>query len=395
MSRLLPLLLALCAVAACHARQPSPAPAERAAQVRYRYGVPPDQAGERLLDRVPQARWDMALLAATRELAASATQPGARLTPASTALATARAGFPGDARFARLYNGGAFPDELVADVEAAMGAADNLDVALARRAFGDGTALWVLGMAPHWGELDPIPRDLALDDPLPLGVELPGSPDLALFIASPAGPVTVIGLGNKRVRWVDCFHVPGEYRLEIVNRRDRANRVIHKFSIFVEHEPQPASPLPEGIPQADPASATEWLYQSLNARRMEVGLPPLLRFERFEPLVREHAAFMAASGVVDHAIPGVTRGVQANAWQQFHPRAAHHQDLAAAFSPEEALELVWNSPGHRQNLLCESCTHATIGVALEPVARGPARLFVVWELLSFPHGPPRAIERPQ
>ena len=79
---------------------------------------------------------------------------------------------------------------------------------------------------------------------------------------------------------------------------------------------------------------------------------------------------MASSGILGHVIPGVSDGVGARAWEDFHPRAQHYEDLAAAFSAEEALELVWGSPGHRRNLLCESCTHASIGVALEPVVSG-------------------------
>ena len=51
------------------------------------------------------------------------------------------------------------------------------------------------------------------------------------------------------------------------------------------------------------------------------------------------------------------------------------------------------SPGHLANLLCEECTHASIGVALEPVTDRTPRLFVVWELLRFPEGPPQAIPK--
>jgi hypothetical protein len=363
----------------------------RPPQVRYRVGEPQDEAGRWLLDQLPKARWDPALLAATRELSGAAIDPAARLTPSAAQLATARAGFPGDARFARLYNGGALPRALVEDARAAMGDAPGLDVALASRRFADGTVLWVLGVAPHWGEVDPFPRDLALDQPLAVQVELSSSRDLQLFVAPPTGPVTSLGMSSGVARWVDLFHVPGIYLLEVVDvGRDRS-RVVFDMAVFVEQEPPPMLPLPTGVATPHVVEATAWLYQALNEHRRAAGLAPVERFEPFEPLAREHAALMASSGVLAHVIPGVAEGVGERAWSTFHPRAEHYENLAAAFSAEEALELVWSSPGHRRNLLCEHCTHASIGVALEPAIGGPARLYVTWELLAFPAGVPVAL----
>ncbi len=274
------------------------------------------------------------------------------------------------------------------------GHAEGVDVALANRRFGDGTVLWILAVAPHWGEIDPLLRDLALDEPLAVQVEVPGARELTLFVAPPTGQVKALSINSGVARWVDCFHVPGEYLLEVVDVGPGRSRVVFDFSVYVEQEPRAVQRLPTGIPSADPVQATDFLYRALNERRRAAGLGPLQRFERFEALAREHSALMASSGVLDHAIPGVTQGVGARAWQKYHPRARHYEDLAAAFSAQEALELVWASPGHRRNLLCETCTHAAIGVALEPVTQGPARLFVTWELLAFPQGQPTLIDRP-
>ena len=143
----------------------------------------------------------------------------------------------------------------------------------------------------------------------------------------------------------------------------------------------------------DPRAATECLYETLATRRIEAGLPALTRFPGFEPLAREHSAYMASSRVLGHAIPGVTQGVADAAWERFHPKARHTEDVAAAYTVKEAFDFVWGSPGHRRNLLCLDCTHVSIGSALEPVATGPARLFVTWELLSFPDGTPVEIQK--
>jgi hypothetical protein len=364
---------------------------ERPPEVRYRYGEPSDEAGTWLVAQLSSARWDPALLAATRELSGAATDPGARITPTAAQLATARAGFPGDARFARLYNGGALPRALIADARAAQGDAPSLDVALASRRFADGTVLWVLGVAPHWGEVDPYPRDLALDDPLAVQVEVPGARALKLFVAPPNGPVASMSMSSGVARWVDLFHLPGVYLLEVVDVDKDRSRVVFDMAVFVDQPPPPMQPLPTGVEPPHPVQATTWLYQALNERRADAGLPPVQRFEAFEPLAREHAALMASSGTLGHVIPGVTPGVGHRAWQTFHPRAQHYENLAAAFSASEALELVWASPGHRRNMLCEHCTHAAIGVALEPAIGGPARLYVTWELLAFPAGEPQPL----
>ena len=62
------------------------------------------------------------------------------------------------------------------------------------------------------------------------------------------------------------------------------------------------------------------------------------------------------------------------------------------FVDELRESMVRLSPAHLKNLLCERCTHASIGASLEPVLDRIPRLFVTWELLEFPQGPPREID---
>ncbi len=270
-----------------------------------------------------------------------------------------------------------------------------MDLALASRVFPDSTVLWVLGAAPHWGDLDPLPRHITLDDTLALQANVPETMDLLLYVATPDGPVNRFHMTPGVARWVDLFHVPGEYRLEVVQTNAQAGRVLFQFSVFVESRPAEPAALPAGYQTQDPILATGLLYQALNDRRRRAGLGELGVFHPFEALAREHSAFMASSAVLDHRIPGVTEGVAARAWQLFHPAAEHTEDLAVAYSWQDAMHLVWASAGHRANLLCGDCTHVAIGVALEPVETEPARLYVTWEMLSFPQGEPRPITRPR
>ncbi|MCB9741809.1 MAG: hypothetical protein H6740_04290 [Alphaproteobacteria bacterium] len=394
----------LCALALAACKPPTVA-AERAPEVRYRPAQEsPGALAEEALRRVPGAAWDLGLARATSLLTAAARTPSARITPEAAAAALGVAGYPGQAIFAREYNTGGSPEGLLRSMatEALRGAAP-VDIALSKRSFEDGTALWIGALAPRPASLDPIPRDPELDGLVPVRVdaELEPGATLTLFVAGPDRPVQAVELTPGLARWVDGFSLPGEYRLEVVaswpeTRGTTPSQVLLLWSHFVDTPPEPPGNLPRASASApDPMEATEALYVALAERRAQAGLPPVQRFPRFEPLAREHAALMASQGQAAHILPGVTPGVPTVAAQGFHPRAVHLEDVAAAASWEDALDLVWLSPGHRRTLLCEDCSHAAIGASLEPVIDHVPRLFVVWEMLSFPNGEPLPVERTQ
>ncbi len=349
---------------------------------------------------MPGATWDQGLAHAASQLTAAASDRGSRLTPQAIASAVSLAGYPGHARFARQLNGGAWPDALLAQLQNVAGRTTQpIDVALSRRTYGDETTLWIAAIALRPALIDPIPRDLELDELLPVRLEVLDSqstealarvPDPVLFVAPPHGLVQSYPLSVLRTRWIDAFHEPGIWRLEVVARGERETQVVLWWTHFVETEPEELGLLPRAsMDRVDPMAATTALHEAVNDLRSNAGLAPLVRFETFEPLAREHAAWMAARGTVSHTIEGVTDGVAARAAEAFHPRARHREDLAAAATWQEALDIVTLSPGHLRNLLCEECTHQSIGVALEPVVDRPPRLFVVWELLEFPQGEPQ------
>lgn len=390
-------LVAALALTAC---KPPATSADRRFEVRFRpEPAPTSPEALWVLDRMPGATWDRGLSQAVSHLLGAATDRSARLTPQAMSAATALAGYPGSARFARELTGGAWPEDLVAQLQtAATRSTQPTDVALGKRTHGDGTTLWIAAIAQRPALLDPIPRDLSLDELLPVRLEVldPNSgdgltrvPDPILFVAPPHGPVQSYPLDANRSRWIDGFHEPGIWRMEVVARSERETQVVLLWTQYVDAEPETLGQLPRaGTEPADPIAATEALYDAVNALRSDAGLRPLVRFPSFEPLAREHAAWMASRGTVSHVIPGVSQGVAHRASQAFHPRARHRENLAAAPDWQEALDIVRLSPGHLNNLLCASCTHASIGVALEPVTDRPPRLFVVWEMLEFPQGEP-------
>lgn len=390
-------MILLAVLLAC--RPPTPAP-ERGPEVRFRpTELPVTAEAAELLARVPNATWDRGLARAAALLIAEARDPAARISPAAVAAALGEAGYPAPARFARELNGGAFPERLVADMVAiALEREQPVDVALSKRSYSDGTALWIGAITHRPALLDPIDRDPPLDELLPILVEpLQELPALTLFVASPEGPVRAMPLTPLQARWVEGLSLPGDWRFEVVADDGKGGdaQVVLLWSNYVDSSPPPVPALvrPAATPD-DPMLATAQLYAALDALRSQAGLPALVRFEPYERLAREHAALMAASGRVAHVLPGGA-GVAAAAGQSYHPAATHQENVAAAADWQEARALIELSPGHRRVLLCEDCTHVAIGAALEPTLDAVPRLFVVWELLSFPNGEPRSVDRTQ
>jgi hypothetical protein len=364
----------------------------RVLEVAYRPAPPPTADAKWLVNSVTRGQWDLGLARAAEQLVGAASNKTAALTPESIHRALAQAGFPGAARFGRLVNGGAPPEDLLRGIEDS-GVFAKLDVAMASRRYGDGTVLWVVGFAPHLSEIDPLRRDVALDESVMLRADLAEGAVARLFVDRPGQVVEEVTITDGVARWIGGFHVPGEYRFEVLADRDGVSEVVLLFSLFVDTE-VPAVPRLRAPPErvGDPSKAETELYESLAKLRRSHGLSPVERFPLFESLAREHSALMGHTGQVAHVIPGTTGGVSKRAAEVAHPRARHHENIAAATSASDAFELVRGSPAHLANLLCAKCTHASIGVALEPVIDRVPRLFVTWELLDFPQGPPREID---
>ncbi len=362
--------------------------------------TPPHAAAATLLRRVPDSTWDAGLARSTSLLAAATTDRLALITPTATHASQGIAGYPGHARFIRTLNAGEFPDDLAeALAVSALRRAQPVDVGISSRSYGDGVTLWIAGIAHRPLLLDPIERDIELDTMVPVSIEAvnPESnadpflsiPDPVLFVSPPSGPVRRLRLSLDHARWVDGFSEPGQYGMEVVAQTGGTTQVLLQWQHFVESEPPNIrSTAPVQTEGVDPIEATSAIYRAVNELRVARGLHELERFRSFEPLAREHAAFMAHTGVVDHTIANVTTGISTRARSQFHPGAKHRENLAAASSWQEALNITTLSPGHLDNLLCQACTHLSVGVAIEPVEVQSARIFVVWEMLEFPQGIP-------
>lgn len=352
-------------------------------QVRYRPS--PDQQSP-ILELLPNATWDKGLEKAADELLLQLRSPQARIPHQAIRIALARVGFPAQARFAKVLNDGSFPKELVRELLQDVGKG-KVDLALRSCSYGDGTTLWLLAWAPHLIEIDPMPQKVPLDGSFSIRMEARKDQEAMLFIAPPDGMVEKSPLLSSASRGVPRMHIPGEYRYEVIVQSPKGPQVAALFSVFADSDIETIPSISDkAVNVANPMEAEVWLYEQVNQIRYERGLKPLARFEPFAELAREHSAWMASSGIVAHNIPGVTKGVQYHAQRLFHPYAEHYESIAAAQSAQEALDIVVSSPAHIQTLLCEDCTHISIGATIEPVLNRIPRLFVTWEMIRFPQG---------
>lgn len=364
---------------------------KRVKTVGYQPLEPTSEHGVWLTRVLPNSQWDSALASAATELISTLRTPVRMMSPQAMSVATSRAGFPGAARFGKTVTNGSFPSNLVDPIlRAAQGRP--VDVGLAKREFADGQVLWVMGWAPHIADIDPMPRTVPLDSGLTIRIDRINKGDARLFVAPPDAPVRELSMTSGVARWVDGFDVPGEYRFEVVAADKGLGEVALLFSVFADMQPyrMPNAPLPPDA-APDPREAEAYLLDELNKLRADHGLRPVVPFDLFDRLTREHSALMGHMGIVAHDLPGHGT-VAKRAADLAHPRAEHFQNVAGAPTAKDALKMVELSPAHLKNLLCSECTHVSIGASLEPVLDRIPRLFVTWELLAFPQGMPREID---
>ena len=123
-------------------------------QVRYCPSELSRPEVQQLIQKVPNTRWDRGLQ--------SGTTPYARcwfsdLSHHHRPLVgqIVRAILTGT--LCEAFNGGAFPDNLLTELKRDARQFD-VDVAIARRDFGDGGTLWLLAWSPRWFRLSPAQR---------------------------------------------------------------------------------------------------------------------------------------------------------------------------------------------------------------------------------------------
>ena len=226
---------------ACLYNQPTSETKALPPQVRYRPSEPSRPEVQQLIQKVPNTRWDRGLQSATDALRSVLVSPISPITIEASRVATDRAGYPGQVRFAKLLNGGAFPDNLLTELKRDARQFD-VDVAIARRDFGDGGTLWLLAWSPRLVSLEPLPRDLSIDSALPFMWSSVRSKKRCSISLRPVSQSEPSSCWAMRTALLKEFYVPGVHRLEVVTEGPKGAQVALLFSVYVDQEAPGSDP---------------------------------------------------------------------------------------------------------------------------------------------------------
>jgi len=176
------------------------------------------------------------------------------------------------------------------------------------------------------------------------------------------------------------------YQVEITGEGRFGVEVLANFPIYCNRAP-PASVAYRSAPVAG-AAAVDVLERDVvrrtNAIRRGRGLRPLRSQASLTVVARAHSEDMRGAGFVGHVSP--TTGSPSDRLQK--AGVVHlvvRENVARAYSTEEALEQLMNSPAHRVNILSTDVTAIGAGVAVETSGQTPVLL--VTQLFLAPGRP--------
>jgi len=242
----------------------------------------------------------------------------------------------------------------------------------------------IIALGEHYVETEPFPHSLVRGAPVELrGRALAPFRTSNVMASTPSGSVENLRVVRDR----ESFRVAlpcskkGQYRIEIVGEDSAGPKVLANFPIWCgvppELGPVPSDPESEELagPEARTAEAIEQqCLRLLNADRARNALPALTWDSNLARVARAHAADMKKYDFVGHVSP---RGGDILD-RLGSPRGATMvlENVARAYSAEEAERSWMGSPGHRANILSYWVTHVGIGVVLGRQLPDARELFI-------------------
>ncbi|HEY3358883.1 MAG TPA: CAP domain-containing protein [Polyangia bacterium] len=250
----------------------------------------------------------------------------------------------------------------------------------------DGARL-VIALQESFLRTEPFAREVAHNALVQLRGQLgPTFERPHLYMSHPGGAVEELELAAERGgRFAVSFRCrgAGQHRVELVADDRFGTTVIANFPLYcgISAPLRAAAPLGADTPVTDARVAERRLMELTNETRRAHGLPPLDWSPELAQVARAHGADMAEHGFVGHVSP--TQGDTAARLKRARLRVGRlRENVARAFSAEEAHRGLLASPAHRGNLLARDVTRAGIGVALGGATAGRREIFVTELLFS-------------
>jgi uncharacterized protein YkwD len=195
---------------------------------------------------------------------------------------------------------------------------------------------------------------------------------------------------------VPCGTRIGRQQIEITASDAAGATVLANFPVWCAAEPPRTLTVQPGADDesaTSPEDAERRLFGRLNRDRRAAGLAELGWDDQLAGVARAHSEEMHRTHIVAHISP--TTGSAAD-----RVRAAHIktgvvlENVARAYSLEEAHTGLMNSPGHRANLMTTVATNVGIGIAFGDEVSGRRELFISQVFTRLPPllEPVRAVE---
>jgi uncharacterized protein YkwD len=263
-------------------------------------------------------------------------------------------------------------------------------VGVARRR-PDGTGAIVFALQGSGVSTLPIPRAAASDGGVVIDAVIERRfHEPEVFVTFEGGDTRQVELEPGRpggfVAEIACGAHHGRHQIEIVASDATGATVLANFPVWCAAEPPRSltvDPVPHDAPIDGPAQAEQRLLASVNRDRAAAGLPSLRWDDAVAAVARSYSEEMRRTGLVAHISP--TSGSAAD-----RVRAANIttrmvlENIARAYSLNEAHQALMGSPGHRANLMSVAATHIGIGVAFGDDRSGRRELFITQVLTRVP-----------
>jgi uncharacterized protein YkwD len=238
--------------------------------------------------------------------------------------------------------------------------------------------------------LEPVPRALPFGGPAPLHGKLEqGFQRPEVLVTAPDGKVTRLESGADPHGFAATFRCgaqKGRYQVEIAADDRFGSTVVANFPIYCgQAAPSalPTGPGPRDTVVSDAAGAEAVIARLVNQDRARAGLPPLETDARLAEVARAHSLDMHQHDFVGHVSPST--GAPSDRVKRAKIDAVVvAENVARAYSPEEAERGLMESPGHRANILGRDVTRLGVGVVMTPGLGGVKELLVTQLFIKPP-----------
>lgn len=247
-----------------------------------------------------------------------------------------------------------------------------------------GDVMVVVGLQESNVELAPVPRTMpAGGATVVAGRLLEGRRRPEVIVTGPDGQVRELAAATDATDVgfqapLRCDRGRGRYQIEVTGDDALGSGVVANFPVFCgvlpPREPPRGTPVPPGTP-ATGAEAEARVLTLMNRDRSAAGLPPLVLDPHLSEVARAHSRDMDEHDFVGHVSPTTGDALARVRRAGFSPSWLL-ENVARAYSPEEAEAGLMSSPGHRENILDRRVTRVGIGVVLGKPVSGIRPLLV-------------------